>query len=296
MPLDLPASIQAQFATDNSKLARCVKLQLRDGTVYGFTDHDEDLEVDIGDGGGSVVYRSDFGLVTNDVDIAVGFEASSTEIEIPVKDTITRAKILGRQFNQAWVWVFDVDWSNSYKEPAATMKGWIADVSMQKHSAVLEIRSLQDYFNLVIGRILSPRCTATFGDTQCGVARVDNLCSVTEVISTMEFKVDLAGTLSDGYFRFGSADFINGELEFLWEVEVFDYVDADGLVTLLAPMPALPRVGDVLILRQGCTNVKSSTDGSLPTCSTYNNVERFRGFDRVPGSDAYYRVPIPGEN
>jgi uncharacterized phage protein (TIGR02218 family) len=287
--------MQAKFQGDACPMARCVKIQLRDGTVYGFTDHDEDLTVDIGDGAGPLVYSADFGIVSGDVELVAGFESSNVELTIPIRSPITRAQLLGRRFNQAFVWVFEVDWSNSLLEPAALMKAWVADVEVMRNAARLEIRSLQDYFNIVVGRIATPRCTATFGDAQCGVARVDDACTVTSVLSNMEFTVDLATTQSDGYYRFGFAEFQTGDLAGVWEMEVFDYVDLTGLVTMLVPMPTFPAVGDALILRRGCSNVKSAEDPAIPTCATYNNVRRFRGFDRFPGSDTFFRLPIPGE-
>jgi uncharacterized phage protein (TIGR02218 family) len=287
--------MQQKFQGDSCPLARCVKIKLRDGTIYGFTDHDEDLTVDIGDGDGPVSYSGDFGMISGDVELAAGFESSSMDLTIPIRDPITRAQLLGRRFNQAFVWIFEVDWSNSFLQPAALMKAWVADVEVQRNAARLEIRSLQDYFNIVIGRIATPRCTATFGDAKCGVARVDDFCTVTQVISNMEFRVDLAGTLSDGFYRFGFAEFQDGPLAGVWEMEVFDYVDATGLVTMLVPMPGFPTVGDSLILRRGCSNVKSATDPLVPTCLTYNNVRRFRGFDRFPGSDTFFRMPVPGQ-
>ena len=290
----LPATIQIGFAGHRQPLARCVKLQLRDGTILAFTEHDEDLQVDIGDGGGTVTYRADLGILSGDIELVVGLESSNTEIIAPLRDTVTRRAALGRRFNQAWVWIFDVDWNSSeYLEPLELMKGWVAQSWVKGNSAVFEVRSLADFFNMVQGRILSPRCSADFGDALCGKAKVDTPATVTSRISNMEFTVNLA--LADGYFRFGEGEFQTGDLADAGTFEVFDYVGSTGLVVALAPLPDIPQVGDTLDLRQGCSKVKLLADPAIPTCVFHNNARRFRGFDRVPGSDVFLRPPIPGE-
>ena len=289
----VPSSIAAQFASDHGKLSRGVALLLRDGTLLGFTDHDVDTDIYIE--GDLVTLRADLGVASSDLSLQVGLDSSTVEITRPIGSTATRTDVKGRRFNQATVWVFDHDWSAMVPDPMPLMKGRVSDAWVRNQMIVLECRSLGDRFNEVIGSLLAPRCRATFADAQCGKTKIEVPAVVTSVINSMEFTTDLAGTLSDGYFRFGECRFTTGNLSNVWALEVYDYFDATGNVEVLEPFPQAPEIGDQLLLSQGCSNLKASDIVGMPTCLSYANVVNFRGFDQVPGSDIYLRVPIPGE-
>lgn len=285
---DLPASIDAQLATNEHTLARCVRINLRDGSVLAFCDHDEDLVVD------GITYAAGGGLLIGDIDLAAGLDADNTEVRLPVSETLTRARVLGRRYNQAEVFVFDCDWTADTPEEAELLAGKITEGSLEGQMAVFEVRSAADLFNIVIGSILTPRCRADFGDEQCGVAKFDEPAVVLTVESSVRFTVDLGYDPGDSYFRFGEIEFTSGELEGVPPSEILQYDGSAGLLELIEPLPALPEVGDELNMRQGCSRLKSSSDPELPTCAYWANVTRFRGFDRVPGSDIYLRLPVPG--
>lgn len=292
---DASPSITTMLGTTQLTLARCVKLVLRDGTELGFTDHDRDLVVPMAsDFYDPVTYLAGHGLIVGDITLAVGLDSDNTEAKFPINEMISRAHVLSRRFNHADVYLFDVDWTQSVPEPLEIMKGHVADSRAERNAAVFEIRSSADYWNTVVGRLLSPRCTADFGDAQCGATPVNTACAVLQAISNMRFIVDIAADLADDYFRFGEAEFLTGDLAGTWPFEVVAYDGYTQEVEVLSPMPGTPVAGDQLLLRNGCSRVKSSDDATVPTCLTHNNVRRFRGFDRVPGTDRYLRVPIPG--
>ena len=62
----IPASIASQLAEGKTRLSRCVKIVLRDGTELHFSDHDEDLEIDLGDGSYAATYTGDSGITSGD--------------------------------------------------------------------------------------------------------------------------------------------------------------------------------------------------------------------------------------
>lgn len=294
---DLPATIEAGFATDSQALARCAVLVLRDGQLLAFTDADEDVAVDLGGTLYNVTCRADLGLEMGNIELVAGPDASNTEVTVPLVDTVSLLSALGRRYNQATAYIFDVDYTATEPlQPLELLKGWVAETRIPQNTVVLEVRNFADLLNMVQGRLLAPRCTATYGDEQCGVAVVDVPAVVTGVISDMRFTVDLAGTLENHHFRFGEGEFTSGELLYTPPFEVWDYEGSSGMVKALAPLPGIPQVGDTLALRIGCSKLKILDENpSIPTCRTNNNCRRFRGFDRVPGSDVYLRVPIPGE-
>lgn len=290
----------ARKGADAQTRARCIYLALRDGTSIGITDHDQDLVIDldfISDV--PITFRADTGVMPSDISLSVGLNADNMEISGPLTDLITRAAVLGKRFNRATVKVFDIDWErqtdSSANDILKLLAGNIADARIQGGSFVFEVRSYTDRFNQTIGRLLTPYCDADFGDARCGKNREDIAAEVTAVTDDFRFTLDLAGTYANDYFNLGTLEFLTGELAGTEEVEVFDYVGASSAVTILAPLPQAPAIGDTLVIRRGCSKLKKSDDATLPTCHSYDNVINFRGFDRVPGSDQYLKVAVPGQ-
>lgn len=280
---------------DQLTLARGIKILLRDGTELGFTDHDRDLVVALeNDQYEPLTYLSQHGLIVGDISLALGLDSDNTDASFPINELISREAVLSRRFNQARVYLFDVNWDHYPVEPLELMAGLIAESRIERNMAVFEIRSQADFWGVTVGRLLSPMCSADFGDEHCGVTPDNTLGTVTSVISNMRFEVDLTG-YGDDHWRFGTANFISGSLAATWPFEIVAYTSTTGEVEVLSPMPAFAQVGDMLYLQSGCSRVKELPDDpTIPTCATYSNWNRFRGFDRVPGSDRFLRPAIPG--
>lgn len=292
---DAPASVETMLAGNALTLARCVKLRLRDGTELGFTDLDENVTVSLDDDTGyPVEYEAGRGVIGGDIQLNTRMESDNSDLKIPIGPLVTRAAVLGRRFNQATVWIFDIDHTQDEPEPTPLLKGTITDGRVEEGMAVFEVRSQADFWNLTIGSVLSPRCRADFGDTQCGVALVWITTTVTAVATSMDLTLDIATDYADDYFRYGAIEFLTGELAGLPEMEIVSSNGTTGAVEAFTPLATIPEVGDSVRIRRGCSRVKSSTDPSIPTCLSYDNVLRFRGFDRVPGSDVYLKIPVPG--
>lgn len=292
-----PASILAMLETCDLTLARCVALVLRTGDTIGFTDLDEDLRVYVEVLDSTVTFEAGAGLIVGDIDMAVGLAADNTEIRVPISASVTRGAVLGRRFNQADVYIFDVD--HSQFEPIGEIdeiiKGRITESRIEGNEAVFEIRSASDLWNETTGSLLTPKCRTDYGSDLCGKTKIDIAATVSAIESTIIFTLgDLAGLYADQHFRFGDLIFTSGALLNVWQFEVLQFDGATGRVELLEPLPEPPGIGDGVFIRRGCSNLKRSDDPTIPTCLTYANVRRFRAWDRVPGSDVYVRMPIPG--
>lgn len=289
---DSSSGIVEQLLTGQASLARCVVLQLRDGTIIGLSDHDETLLRTVG--GHSVHLRPDAGILVGDIQLSLSLTSGNTQLTCPLGDLVKRNQVAGRRFNHATVWIFDTDWSGTSDEVMPILKGLIADSKVAEGAAVFEIRDNNDFWNVTVGGVLTPRCRADFGDDKCGAAREEYTATVTAVASTMMFSTSLAGLKPDQYFRYGDVVFTSGELEGVWPFEIVSYLGAIGQVELLVALPTDPAIGDTLFVHNGCSRLKTSSDPTIPTCFTHGNVPRFRGFDQVPGSDNFLKVGVPG--
>lgn len=294
MSRTLSANMEAHLAGSAHKLATMLRLDLADGTVLAFTDHDQELSFDLGDG--AATYEPWSGINPSAITLVVGLEASNMEVTGPIGDVVTRTHVLGGRFRSAVARLFMVNWSALADGPVRLIKGEVAEGRVEGSRFVLEVRGIAARFNDSWGRVLSPLCTATFGDpsTGCPVVRTAYPATVTAVADDMNFTTDLGGDHANDFFNLGSVEFLTGALANTAEVPVIDYVGASGAVELLEPLNDQPQVGDTLNLYRGCSKLLRSDDATLPTCLTYGAVEDFRGFPEVPGSRFYHKVSAPG--
>lgn len=286
----LSVALADHLAGDTHTLSTMLRLDMRDGTSLGVTDHNEALDFDLGDG--EISYLASTGILPSDVVLAAGMDASNFEVSGPIGDTVTRAAVLGGRFTAATARLFMVNWADLTMGSANIMAGRVADSKVVGGKFTFEIRSAGDAFNQVVGRVLSPYCTHDFGDARCTVTKTAYPCEITAVASRFQFTTDLAA-YADDFFNVGSVEFLTGNLAGNYPVEVFDYTAAGG-VELYVPLPEEPQIGDTLNLFRGCSKLRKSDDVNLPTCLFWENVVNFGGHPEVPGSAQYYKVATPG--
>lgn len=299
----LSGHLTTMYAQTVHRRARCLWLRLFDGTVFGFTDHDCDLTIDLPDiSDVPVLFRADQGVLPSDVSTTVGLESGNFDVEGPIGEAITRIQLMGRRFNRAEARLFEVDWNQSFPDICPILAGQVGDVRIKGSTRyVLEVRSDADRFNMVIGRLIAPWCDAEFGDARCRAVVPTVTALVTSAVNEYQFGVDIDNTYPDKHFVFGRVQFLTGALAGTREVEIFDFDGYEGLVELLVPLAEVPEIGDQLVLKRGCSKLKKSDDPEMPTCAYWqangnpDQVMNFRGMDRVPGTDRYIRIPVPGE-
>jgi hypothetical protein len=136
-----------------------------------------------------------------------------------------------------------------------------------------------------IGRTVSPQCSADFGDEQCGVVPEEISATVLAVTDDLEFTVGFTGGLTRTVTStIGKVEFTSGGLAGTRPIQIFLWTAA-GDVTLLVPAPEAPAIGDELTIKRGCSKIRKSDDPTVPTCKSYNNVDRMRAFPDCVGSD-----------
>lgn len=307
-------------------------LGLRDGTFYGFTDHNENIDYNLTEAGaGTVTYSAVAGILASDVSLAVGLDADNYDIKFPIGGPVEFGQLLlsgdmtdgddllllsgdmtdgddvllitgdiplqaimGWRVNRATTWLFQLNWNDTAAGKIPMLKGRVSEIRIEGGSAVLQIRSDTDRYNQIIGRLITPYCDADFGDARCGVTPESIVGTVTAVTSTIQFTVSFSGSFADNYFNLGTVEALSGDLLGTPPMEIFDWTSA-GAITLFAQLAAEPAIGDTFTISRGCSKLRKSDDATLPTCLSYSNVVNFRGFPEVPGTDQALKVPVPGE-
>lgn len=281
----LGAGLASHLAGTAHTRCTMLRLDLVDGTTLAITDHNKDLDFDLGDG--AATYSSRTGIMPSDLALALRFEGSDIQVQGPIGDTVTRTAVLGGRYDDATARLFQVNWADLSAGAIKLLKGRVVLAEVAGSRFKLTIHGEATRFAQSVGRTITAYCDADLGDARCGFALTADTVTVTSVTDERSFTTSNAAARANDYFNKGTATFTSGALAGCRPVEIFDWTVAGG-VSLWTGLPEAPQVGDTLELRRGC-------DKTRPTClATFDNVINFRGFPDVPGSDQVLRYPNPG--
>lgn len=274
----VPAAITAARQSAAASLCKIWRMERVDGTVYRFTEHDRDLEVD----GETFVATASFdpssikasaGLDVGDLEVYGAFDTSY----------ITERDLLAGLFNGASFWVAEVLWDNPGAGKDVLKFGWIGRVKEAGESFRAELLDPTARLQQPIVRIYSSACDADLGDARCGVDLdgSPNFTQIGTVSAVADNRQFLAAGLSlasgeEDWFQFGRVTWLTGvNVGLQMEVRSCDGAN----VALMLPMPFEVGVGDTFTITAGCNK-------TLGVCiGRFANQDNFRGFPHVPVSD-----------
>jgi hypothetical protein len=170
MPKSVSAGMVAHLGLSSTTLAMCFKLKRQDGIIFGFTEHDKDLTVDIGDGDGEVVYEASSGY--NRTEISNSNKLTVDELEIEgflSSDVLVAADLRAGKYSHAEVRIFLVDWSNVADGVIHQRRGWLGEVHWTEDLFYAELRGLVQAYSQEIIELSTADCRADFGDTRCKI-------------------------------------------------------------------------------------------------------------------------------
>lgn len=151
---------------DTTTLATCWKVTRTDGTVYAFTDHDQDLTVS------AVTYISSNSYtrsaLKNDQSLAVdNLEVIGMFNDSSIKDS----DMANGFFDYADVEMFIVNWRDLTMGILKLRKGWLGECVMTPTGVFkAELRGLTQALTTQWGDLFSPTCRADLFDTQCALS------------------------------------------------------------------------------------------------------------------------------
>jgi uncharacterized phage protein (TIGR02218 family) len=272
----ISAALAGHLIGETTTLASCWKLTRRDATVFGFTDHDQDILFE------SVTYKASTGFTPSAIENNSSLGVDNLDIEGMLSDSVIKeTDILAGKYDFAEIEIFQVNYNDLTQGALKLRRGWLGEVSMQKHQFVAEVRGLVQRLSQTIGELFSPSCRATLGDSRCTVNLTLHTVggSVTTLISNQEFK-DSARTEDSGVFSAGILVFTSGANNGLAiEVKEYTKLSAGGQILLTLPMPYPIAASDTYNMSKGC-------DKTMDTCfNQFSNIVNFRGEPSVPGLD-----------
>ncbi len=296
MSRSIPSALQNALNSRSTTLCLCWKAVRKDGTVFGFTDHDVDVTF------GGVTFEAATSFTGSAIEDQLGLAVSNVDLMAALSsDGITDADLEDGRWDEANITIYAVDWTDPVNGHAIMVKGTTGQVSSGDLAFQAELRSLGQHFAQYIGTLCQENCASNMFDTGSGLeggcnfaqpAAVDGV--IATVTSRTSFSVTAAGTfpdgtkgaLSGGYFAYGTVTFVDdvtGGANHGISREVFTSTESLNFVTLL-PFPEDIAIGDAVKLQFGC-------DKTLQTCvQNFNNILNFRGQPYVPGTDFVFKV------
>ena len=159
----IPDELIARIESGAATLCHAWRLERRDGAVLGFTDHDEDLEVE------GLLCTAATGWTLGAAGSGVGPEAGSAAVEGVLDDErISAADIDAGLYDQAQVSLWRVDW----RRPDLRVRLWVARLARirrQGDGFLADLEGPLAALERVVGRTYGRGCDAVFGDARCGV-------------------------------------------------------------------------------------------------------------------------------
>jgi uncharacterized phage protein (TIGR02218 family) len=284
----IPSALQDKLNSGVTTLCRCWRITRRDGAVQGFTDHDEEVDLD------GLVCRAGTGLAGAELTAQLGLAVTGSEISGALSDeALSEADLAAGRYDAATIEIFLVDWS----EPSLFVllsKGTLGEVRREGEAFVAEMRSLADRLNEESGRRYSATCSADLGDARCTVDLDDPAYRGEGAISALDATSSfLAGGLdafADGWFTAGRLAWTSGANAGLAvEVKRHRAGESGVVLDLWQAMPEPLALGDTFFVTAGC-------DKRFATCrERFANAVNFRGFPHMPGNDFVARYAVAGE-
>lgn len=283
------SDLNAHLTSGATHVCHCWLVRRRDGTGYGFTDHDLPLGFE------GVNFLPDSGLTAKAIASTTGLSVNNTEaLGMLNAAAVTEADIDAGRFDGAEVTMWLVRWdATSARE--IQFYGTIGEITREAGVYRAELRGLTEMLNQEQGRAYLRSCSAVLGDGGCGVNTSDAafhvIADVVEVDDRQVFRMTLPATYSDRWFESGSLSVTTGEAAgLIASIKADEIVGELRQITLWQPLRAQIAVGDTLRLVAGC-------DKRGETCRVkFANMINFQGFPDIPGDDWMMSVPRTTES
>ena len=276
----------SHLETGSTTVCRAWTVKRRDGLTLGFTDHDEDLEVD------GVTCRADTGMTARALHQTTGLSVDNTEAFGALSTAaITEADLLAGRFDGAEVRAYLVNWS-APEDFIAQFRGQMGEITRVGGSFKAELRGLTDLLNRPHGMAYTPGCSAVLGDKRCKFDLTQPGYFVNLAVDRVEdgriFEFTAFGSYDDRWFEGGRFEVLSGASSGLVGVVKIDRLQGTmRRIELWQAMGAEVVAGDQISILAGCS--KTAT-----TCrAKFANFLNFRGFPHIPGEDWLASYPVP---
>ena len=282
------AGLYAHLATGATTVCRAWAVVRRDGTVYGFTDHDRDLAFD------GVAFLASSGLTARALQQTTGLSVDNTEALGALSDaSVSEADLLAGRFDGAEVRAWLVNWA-SVENRVLQFRGTFGEVSRAGGAFQAELRGLTEGLNQPQGLAYQRSCLAVLGDGKCRFDLTQpgyfTPRAVEEVVDQRVFRFAGFAGFDDRWFERGRLVGVTGAASGLMGLVKNDrIVGSVREIELWQSLGSDLVAGDLIRIEAGC-------DKRAATCRVkFANFLNFRGFPHIPGDDWLASYPLSSQ-
>lgn len=286
---ELAGGLREHLASGVTTVCRAWAVERRDGVVFGFTDHDQDLAFD------AIAFKAESGMTARALQQTSGLSVDNSEAVGALSSAaISEADLLAGRFDGAGVRAWIVNWADA-SQRTLIFRGSLGEIVRSGGAFSAELRGLSDALNQQQGRAFQQGCSAVLGDASCAFdLRQPGFfveAPVKEVFGRGAFGFGDVGAFPDQWFERGRLTLLDGEARGLVAVVKSDRTGGLGRrVELWEQIGPRVHVGDIVRLETGC-------DKMPKTCrDKFDNFLNFRGFPHIPGEDWLLSYPVSSGN
>lgn len=277
-------AFKAHLAQEVTTLANCWQMVRRDGRIFFFTDHDQNLEIS-GD-----LYLSAIGYQQTAITTSASLAVDNLEVTgILDSETLIAEELRSGLFDFAEIFVFSVNWSDLTQGIMRLRAGTLGEISTTPAGTFqAELRGMAQRLVTKVGDVYTPECRADLGDSKCKVHLADYTVAATVYSVGDSRQFGLAGITDpravENWFAYGALTWTSGANNGR-SMEIKGWNPTGGGIALYLPMPRPVVIGDTCTLFAGC-------DKRHDTCrDKFNNIINRRAEDFIPGFDAIIQTP-----
>lgn len=158
-------------------MATVWQIKRKDGGVLAFTDHDQDITQDLGNGTGSQTHKASTGFARSALATSAGLSVPNMETSGILADIgISAADLRNGLFRGAEVWIGQIDWTGA-PGLRKMQRGYIGDVGITDYGFKAELLGLTSkLISTEIVEHYTVECNADFRDARCGYAGAGETC------------------------------------------------------------------------------------------------------------------------
>jgi uncharacterized phage protein (TIGR02218 family) len=299
-------ALNAHMQGNPTTLAIIAKIKRVDGTILGFTGHDQDITYTDGDGD-NVTYLHSTGLTASAVasksDLSVDNLESTGFLE---SESLTESDIRAGLYDYSTIEIRVLNWADLTMGDMMLRSGTIGPLEMTNGQFKAEVRGLTHMLSTILGSLYGPICRAQFGSGLNGIDLLSQwLCKVdvtayqqTGSVNTSADAVTIVpetGLLMIGsatptvaapadWFNDGILVFTSGTLSGRGaSIKTWD----GTTLKLFLPISAAagPVHGDTFTIEPGCNHTK------FDCANKFNNIVNIRAEIYIPGMDVLVYSP-----
>lgn len=286
MTANISVELKAEMAGALSTLAVCMRIERRDGNVYGFSTHDAPIVYE------GVRYEPTASFNPSDIVSTDNMDVDNVTVEGAISgDTLTEDELRAGYWDRAAFRIFMVNWADLTMGDAKLRKGWLGPVTLNRQTFVVELLGLMEAYATSIGKSTQAMCRASLGDGDCQV-NLEGSPSYTvtgtiDVADTDFFTLhDSARTEEAGYFDEGrlTLHYPQGDLSYEVKAYTLEGGSPGTGVWITKTAYAYDATGVAYTMTRGCNRMFS-------TCrDVFNNVINFQGEPYLKGNDKLVQV------